>query len=195
MKRTPLSKQIFLFAFFVVHSTFAVANNYTYFDLQMKNFEEMRDRVQARLKNAEKAATESTPAAQVILKDALRLILSRPNSDNMASKLVPSVKTLLKNLEIYDPTLTELAKETLQIAKNESGKPEARATALIALVNFMSEFKPEMNNNPVIKKIVEQIRDAEIEISDDVRAHMHLRSMLPPPSPSETAKLLLEKKK
>lgn len=197
-----MSKKIFatlalwLALFLIGPAPHVLAGNYNYADLQMKNFEEMQSRINARIKQAELASSTNNKMATVILRDALQLIFSRPNNDNMVSQLVPPVRTLLKNLEVYESTLNEISIDMIKEITNQKQKAQVRGTSLLVLNNLMSETKPEAKNNEAIRKIFIMIRDAKLKVADDVKGEMHLRSMLhAPPSPSDVAKKILEELK
>jgi len=63
------------------------------------------------------------------------------------------------------------------------------------LENMIAELKPDSRTNALYKKIIEQIRDADIEISDKLKNQMLLRSMGTPVSPSATAESIYPKQK
>lgn len=168
------------------------AANYNYADLQLKNFEEMQSLVNSRVKKAESVANRDVNEAKIILKDAMQLIFSRPNGDNMVSKLLPPIRSTLKNIEAYDSILNEIAVTAIGEVKNENAKVKDSATNLIVLANLMSEIQPEIKTNPAIRNIIIKIRDAKIDVNNKVKGEMRMRSMLSPPtSPSDIAAKIL----
>src|SRR5258708_3483280 len=77
-------------------SAFATGHNYKYSDLVIRDYDEMSKEVQIRVRNAHKANKDGEdssgdPAAIEELRDGLKLIFSRPNSDNMVAKLTPDI--------------------------------------------------------------------------------------------------------
>ena len=79
--------------------------------------------------------------------------------------------------------------------KSSATAPRLQATYVTMLENLMAEIRPEINNHPAFKKIIEQIRDADIEISDKLKSQLRLRSMSKVVSPSETAATIIPKAK
>lgn len=190
MKNLKLSKLFLLLVIFA--SCGAFASEYLYSKLQMKSFDEMMNEVKARVQKAEKDGNEDVESAKTRLKDALLLIFSRPNRDNMVSQLIPTVRSPLKNLEAYEDTISDLADDALAKLAIKSAKPDAKATALIILENIMSELKPDINSNPKVKSIFEKIRDAKIVVGNDIKNELRMRSSLKPSaSPSEIAAKVL----
>ncbi|OFZ18708.1 MAG: hypothetical protein A2Z20_04970 [Bdellovibrionales bacterium RBG_16_40_8] len=158
----------------------------------MKTYDEMSNRVKKRIIVAEKKAETDPDSAKANLKDALQLIFSRPNSDNMVSQLVPTVKSRLKNFASYESTVDEIVTATLDEIKKTKSAANKQATSLIILENILSEFKPDVKNNKVVKVFFEKIRNAKIEVSSKVKTEFRMRSMLKPPaSPSAVAEKIL----
>lgn len=194
MKRFRLSKKIFILC--LIWSCVARSGSYSYADLQMKTYDEMLSEVKTRVRAAERLLNEDDhhDEAKSKLKDALRLIFSRPDSDNMVSQLVPLPRTSLKNMESYETTIQELVVESIALVQSPNTEAKSQVTALTILTNVLSELKPEASNQPIVYEIFEQIRNAKIKVSDKAKKVLRLRSMTkPPPSPSDMAAQILSK--
>src|SRR5476649_1745640 len=94
-KILPMKTWIMLFT--VVFSAGASAHNYKYSDLVIRDYDEMNSQVQLRIKKARqltKPGEESADDHDAIeeLRDAMKLVFSRPNSDNMVAKLMPDLR-------------------------------------------------------------------------------------------------------
>jgi hypothetical protein len=190
MTHTTLSK--FFLGLLIAISSPAQAADYLYSKLQMKSYDEMVTEVKARVQKAERIAGEDGDEAKKILKDALQLIFSRPNRDNMVSQLTPIVRTPLKNLDAYEDTISDIAADTLLRIKNKSSPAASRATGLIVLENIMSEMKPDVQSNATVKSIFTNIKDSKVKVADDVKSELRMRSALKPmTSPSEVAAKVL----
>ena len=190
MKRTTLSK-MFL-AYILLWSGLASAVSPTYSDLQMKNYDDMKESVNALVTEAQNVADEDMDQAKNKLKDALQLIFTRPNSDNMVSQLVPAVRTPLRNVEAYETTIKTLADSAISTAKNKKSTHRDVATALIILQNIMSELKPDIKTNKTVKAIFVSIRDAKIKLDKKVNNELRMRAMIKiSESPSDTAKKII----
>ncbi len=167
-----------------------------YSKLQTKNLDEMQVMVQAKMKVASTALDdEDVDTAVTALRDALRIALSRPDSDNMVAGLVSEIRPRLRDLDAFEKTVRQLADEAMAGLKNKKEKPTQRATHLIVLENILGEFKPDVKTNPEVKKLFVEIRDAKIEIPDVVHNDMRLRGMFKAPaSPSDIAAKIIATK-
>ena len=191
MKTLTLSKGIL--ALGCMWSCVTLASGYIYSDLQMKTYDDMSERIINYVLEANKISKADVDGAKAHLKDALQLIFSRPNSDNMVSKLTPLVRTPLKNIDAYEATVDEIVTTTLDDIKNAKSSVRVLATDFIILENVLSEFKPDVKSNAAVKKFFVKIREAKIEVSQKVKSELRMRAMLKAPtSPSEIATRILE---
>ena len=187
----------------VILSTFALllfltsasarAGEYLYYKLQMKNYDQMQNAVNARVRLAEKIGDSDTARAKNVLQNALLLILSRPDSDDMVSELIPLVREPLRNLGAYNEEMSSIVDDAIVNVGDKHAKPATRTTSLFILKNVMSELRPEVSRNKKIKAIFEHIRDAKIKIPDAIKSDLFIRSsMKPGPSPSDIAAKILK---
>jgi len=176
---------------------FATGHTYKYSDLMIADYDEMNTEVQKRIRNAHKANkngddTSGDAAAIEELRDALRLIFSRPNSDNMVAKLTPDVRRELTGFSAYEDTISGIAAEALSTVNDKNATVSARSTALFVIDNILGEVRPEIGGNEDLRKVVERISDAHIRIADDVVRDRKLRSMFNTKNPSEYAAEILK---
>lgn len=176
------------------------AERYKYNTLQTEDYDQMREKVQQRVLKAKgilkKQKDLSEPADQEAvdeLREALLLILSRPNYDNMLSKLMPEVRKELSTLNAFEDSLHAVVSDAISAIDNEHLTKSDRATSLIVLENVLSEFKPELSDKEDIRKLFEKIRDANIKIPKIVEKELRMRSMVGKTSPSVKAKKILER--
>lgn len=174
--------------------------------LMMMNSEKVQDIVKKKLQRAadlqaaqvddendEGIAVE--PEAIENLKDALRIVLSRPDQrDGLKSTMWSRLRQELLDLNSLDPVLESLTQDAIKGLKNTANSPKVVATYVYVLENLMSEIKPDVATTPIYKKVVESIRDAKIKIPKEVLDKNLLKSMNKPTSPSETAAKILPKK-
>jgi hypothetical protein len=174
-----------------------------YSELQIKDYDEMREMMNERIKNAHKILKESdkedggdndTPDAEAVeqLRNGLILVLSRPNQDNMLGKLMPDIRKELSNLNSFEDTLASIASEALDGLANDKLKTVQRSTYWFILENILSEFKPEAADKDEFKNMFIKIRDARLDVPKQVTKDLKLRSMFKVESPSERAKRILE---
>ncbi len=171
---------------------------FKYNELMIKDYDEMLHMVQGLLEKARavgsNSSDENVDDEQAIehLREAMKLIYSRPNSDNMIAKLNPEIRRELVGYNAYEKTINSLTLEALGVAMNENAASSQRATAFFMLENILGEIRPEVSNNAGLRKAVETVKKAELEIPDDVRKDMKLRGMFKTRNPSELAAEVLK---
>ena len=134
-------------------------------------------------------------AAVEQLREAMKLIYSRPDSDNMVAKLTSEVRRELLSYSAFEDTVASVANEAINNAKNTNNSPSVQSTALFILENVLGQIRPEIanNNNQLLRRVMEKIRDAHIKISEDVFKDRKLRGMFKTNNPSEVADEMLKK--
>ncbi len=164
-------------------------SDFNYAQLQIKDLNEMQAVVNKQIKKADQFVKEEDDAQAVTaLQSALQYILSRPNSDNMVSQLMPPLRTKLRELESFEVAVGNVVDIAIHKLNDKSYKSRARATQYFVLENFLSEFKPEIAANEKIKKLFIKIRDAKIELESPVSSELKMRAMYKSPlSPSDIA--------
>lgn len=200
----PLTYFLFIISAALFVSQIAHAETYKYSDLELKSYDELSVIITARIKKASKIDLQNQKSAAKkheesydesesleLLKDALRMILSRPNKDNMVEKLLPDVRRELNNYGAFYDTLNDISVEAVS-GINQKIPVVYRSTFVFVLENILSEFRPELKTKAEIKKIYKFISDAKIQIPEDVRLDRKLRSMFSSDSPSETAQKIID---
>jgi len=171
---------------------------FRYNELMIKDYDEMSHMVNAKLKKARSVGSNSSDEnvddqeALENLREAVKLILSRPDSDNMVAKLMPEVRKELLGYNAFEDTLSGLAAEAVAVAKDDNVANSAQATALVVLENLLAQIRPEVGSNTDLRRIAEKIKNARISISTGVRKDLKLRGMFVPKNPSELAKDILK---
>jgi hypothetical protein len=171
--------------------------------LMIKTADEISEIVRKKIKKAQEIQAQqedhdegpfvAEPAAVNQLKDALRIVLARPDQDGTRSNAVGRLRRELQDLNAVDKVYEELTKEAISSLKNSSTPPRRINTYVVLLENLMAEIKPEIKGNEAYKKLIERIRDADIHFSEETRQKVFMRSMTKPTSPSETAGKILPK--
>lgn len=169
--------------------------------LRMKNSEAVAELVRRKIKKAQDiqakqevdddSGTVAEPEALDQLRDGLRIILARPDQEGARSTVFTRLRSELQDLGAFEDTLNELAQEAIGALKDDDLAVNLQATYIVILENLMAEIRPDLGRNKKLRGIVEDIRDARIEVSDRVRNRQRLRTMTNPVSPSETAKRIL----
>lgn len=168
---------------------------FNYHQLTLKNLDQMNSLVKSKIKESKAAYSGKA----VPLKEALQSVLSRPDSDDMISKIIDPLRNKLDEEDAYEKVFEELIQEAINALKNTKNfKRDVQVTYAIFLENTLSEFKPDIKDDSFEMKMVKKIADSQIELTKDARKERQLRLMTEGTSPSEIARLILqdyEKKK
>ena len=174
---------------------------FKYNELMIKDYDEMLKLVRTQLNKAKgddgyiggaEGEDISDEEALEHLTEAMKLIFSRPNSDNMIAKLIPELRRELNSLNAFDQVLASLATEALRVSKDKKAAPSRQATALFMLENLLGELRPRAADNLAQRKIIEEIKKADVEISTATMKDMKLRGMFEAKNPSLLAEEILK---
>jgi hypothetical protein len=170
----------------------------------MKNSEQIGELVKKKIQKAQAIQAKQVidddrgivaePEAIEQLEDATRIVLSRPDQDGTVSNMFSRLRREMTDLGALDEVLAGLTAESIRALNSSSTPVNHQATYVVILENLMGEIKPEVGN-PKFRSLIEKIRDAHIEVSDQAASQEFLRSMTQPISPSTTAEKILTKKK
>jgi hypothetical protein len=190
--------KILLYALLSLFCLQTAAAMFKYSELMIKDYDEMNKLVQTQVKKSRavgsNATDENVNDAEAVehLREALKLMFSRPNSDNMIAKLMPDVRRELTGYSAFEDSVSSITAEALEVIKNEKAATSQQATALFMLDNILSEIRPEAANNDDFRRIVERVKDAKIKIPGDVMKELKLRGMYKSKNPTDTAKDILK---
>ncbi len=171
-----------------------------YAELQGKDYDEMMKIVNAKIAASHKAGLpdpknkdDEGDDQEAIdeLREGVRIVLARPDKDNQLSELIAPLRHELTQYDAYEEVMVKVVTDAISAVSDSHLSVGDRATYFFVLRNAMSEMKPEFNRKPIFKKLLENIRDAKIHASADVRTELMMPSMYNLESPSETAKTIL----
>ncbi len=176
-----------------------------YSELQILDYDEMLIRVRDHITKAHSkiAGGEFDPEieegdpmqdreAVEELRNALKLVLSRPNTDNMVAKLIPEVRKELMNFNAYEDTLSSVTGEALDLFQRGKLPTVYLSTQLFVIENVMSEIQPDARRKAEYREILVKIRDANIKIPSIVTQDRQLRGMHQTSDPSKRAAHVLD---
>jgi hypothetical protein len=173
--------------------------------LMMKNAEEVADLVKKKIQRAQNvqasqeinddAGMVAEPAAIRELIGALRIAMARPDQDGARTNLFARIRRELQDISALDEALESLTRESIAALQDNKTPARRQATYIVILENLMAELKPEISSMPTFKKIIADVRDANLKVSSKVRSQQMSRSMSKTTSPSETAAKILPKEK
>lgn len=176
----------------------ANAANYKYNELMIKDYDEMLAMVQSFAKKARDAVGEDESSgrdAEAVeqLREALKLIYSRPDSDNMVAKLVTEVRRDLIGFSAFEDSISSIAAEAVENVQNKKAATGVQSTSLFILENILGQIHPEIAGNADLRRVAERIRDAKLKVTDDIIKDRKLRGMFKTRNPSEIAADMLKK--
>ncbi len=187
--------KISLLALLLAFTWSAIAENYKYNELIIKDYDEMQEMVRHFVDRARDAAgedgTSNEDEAVGYLREALKLIFSRPNSDNMVAKLVPEVRRVLLGFNAYEREIGSLVNEAIGVLKKKNVATSVQSTSLFILDNILAEIRPEAENNAMLREVIARVRDAKLRIPKDVIKERQNR-MFSTQNPSDLAKEILK---
>lgn len=169
--------------------------------LNIKDSEEVTALVHQKIRDAQSTHIASNPddvdgifvepRAVEKMKDGMRIILSRRDSNGTLSEVFGHLRQELRTWNSFESTVSEIASEAIEALKNRATPVEHQVTYIQLLENLMAEVRPDLDENRALRNVVEKIRDADIQIFDKLKSHQLLNSMSEPVSPSETARKLM----
>lgn len=174
----------------------ANANNLSYKKLGLKDYDEIQKiltphyEVVRTIKNSNDESLDSKAVEH--LRQALLVILTRPNSDNMVSKLYPKAEKELRSLNAYHDTIASIASEAINTLQSKDIRTDSRTSALFILNNLLSEMKPRAKDSEDVIKVLYKIKDSKIEASKDIKRALRKRMMSTPLKPWKIAEKILK---
>ena len=138
---------------------------------------------------------DAEPEAVGELKDAMRIVLSRPDQDGARAPSFGRLRRELADMNSLDGVIEDLAQEGVSALQESGTEPRRQWTYVVMLEGLMAEIKPDVPKNDVFKRVIERIRDADLQISEKLKNANFMRSMSRPVSPSVTAAKIVPKDK
>lgn len=131
--------------------------------------------------------------ANEILKEAVQAVYSRPNDDAMIEKVINPLRTELDEQEQWEATIDMLVNEAIGALKNPKAfKPVVQNTYGVFLENIIADFKPYAEKPGHERKVIQTIRDADVEYTKEALNERKLRIMRTIKSPSEIAAQVMD---
>lgn len=171
-----------------VISPFCLASNYDYNKLRFMEYNELRQIKNTAVKTSRKFQYPRQAEKSLNpLKETLKMLLSRPNDDNLVGPLISDIESELVTLNAYEKTLQSIIDESIETINNNKLNPEYRTTAALCIKNLLLENKPKSLGNPEIAKVICKLADQKIKIPDQIQRSSMFRSLYLEKSPSDVA--------
>lgn len=182
-----------LFLIFSFQTTFSAEKEiYVYHRLVMKDLEQMDTFVSDRIKKSKEAGQNK----EELLYEALLTLFSRPNLDNLIEKIAPTLHAELVSQNLHTKLYSQMINEAISTLKSQNLmniKIDTQLTYLIALENWMVEFRPKATSSD-IQKWYQQIADSNLDLSKKQLKHAKIQMPYNLKSPSQLANEILKHK-
>lgn len=130
------------------------------------------------------------------LDEAIILVLARPDSDNIAERLLLNIRNSLESGRVWENTISRVIDRSVESLNDKSTSVEDEIAYTIVLQNLLSEMRVEFNKTDVSTRfeqsMIERLAATDIEITDKASREAKLSAMTSLVSPSEIAKKLLK---
>lgn len=150
--------------------------------------------------NAKESTNEYTKEEGAkLIKESLELIFARPEQNSATSVIYNNVEGVAVDYGgIYSflEQITNDALETLDKSGRETTLLRDQNTYVYILNNMMGEIKPLAKSKEGVKykKLIERVRDEDIDFSDSLKSYRVLNSMSNITNPSKVAEQIVGKK-
>lgn len=134
-----------------------------------------------------------------LIKESLELIFARPEQNGATSSIYNTVEGIAVEYGGIYGFLESIANEAIDTL-DKSGKSKSllrdQNTYVYILNNMMAEIKPlaQTKEGVKYKKLIEKVRDEDIEFSDSLKSYRILNSMSNITNPSKVAEQIVGKK-
>ncbi len=191
MKHLKIFNLILFFSLFSLGAYAKVP--YTFSQLALRDLDEMNKMIEDRKKESLK------DKITMPLREAMVIILSRPDEDTMVYKIMPVLQTELEKYDLFEATFENVVDEAIKTLKEMKSSPPKSdlpqlATYVVILENSLSELRAKKDEE-FNKRVLAKIRDAKLDIPKSVMDQLRMGPMKSVENPSEIAKKILEPKK
>jgi len=165
--------------------------------LSVKDYEEMRQIIQNSILKSKEEISKTNPNEGVDeavekLKETFKLLLQRPNTDQVLSSLTLMLQNEITNYQPFITVFKDVVEETL------SAIPARNLSEQVSLIYIIENSNTLLKgiNKPESTKALQKIADANIEISREVANYYILEMHRGKPiSPSHIAQDILKNRK
>jgi hypothetical protein len=127
-----------------------------------------------------------------VLRGGLRILFSRPESDDLSRFYIDAYRTELLEDDNYVKVLAELSGEATRYLGQGATGISVQSTYVTILENILEEVRPSLKKGDKYRILVQKIADADIELSSELKNYRKLNSMETSISPSVLAQRILK---
>ena len=167
----------------------------SYYRLRAYDVDQIRKFSQARMNSGNRLLDKDPAAitdALFFFQDAGRIVLARPDFDNIRSMLFLDIRKRLADYDAVEEIIGRLVDEGIWGLRTPETNRVEKLTYAYLLLNIMAELKPELKKNEAFYNMVVRIRDANLKLNEEVNDAAEVKAMISVNSPSEVAKRILK---
>ena len=183
-----------LLSYFLVIFYSFTCFSYSYEELRIKDYEEMKEIVSQHVVNSRSGSGDQS--ALSVLQKGLNIVLSRPDTDNLIESLLPPLIIEINNHGPFLNTLHDTVKKAISQYKQASDL-DSQATALYVLENAMAYAK--VVSSKETDSIFQSIKASKIKMSKELKSYLYLnlsrsRANHPYKTASDILKIRIQKR-
>lgn len=176
----------------ILYTSSTLAVSYSYTTLIFMDYPDLKPLVGNALRESRRFKYPQDGERPVApLKKSLKMILSRPDSDNLISKLSPDLISDLESMGVFKNVVQDLITEGKEEVFNKALNPKIRTTSLIMLNNILLLIRPLTLDDIELARTVCKLADEDLKIPKEILQNTELTTMLKEPSPTNLAKKIM----
>lgn len=177
----------------LLYTSQTLAVNYNYTTLIFKDYPDLKPLIRNAVKESRRFKYPKDGEKAISpLKKSLKMVLSRPDDDNLVSKLNTELVSDLENMGVFNDVIDDMLKEAKDEVYNKALNPKVRATALIMMNNLLLMIRPLSLDNTALAKSICKLADEDMKIPKEIVKNSELTTMLKEPSPTNLAKKIMK---
>ena len=123
------------------------------------------------------------------LEEALKMLFSRPNADNLVEPLIEDLEQELETLSSLETSLQNIVNSSIQTLYDKSLDSNVRITAALCLNNLLLRVKPKTLEKVGVAEIVCKLADKKIKVPRSIQKEF--KSLYIESSPSKLARKIM----
>ena len=174
----------------------ALSASYNSKMLNLKDYSKMKALIQERIKQSREKVSKEDAAIGIDsavehLKESLKIILMRPDTDHVLTSLLLILQNEIMNYRSFFAVFDEVVEEAVNEFQSEEGGPSHKASLIYVLENSITQLKSI--NKPESAKALKRIANAKLKITREIANYFILEMNRGKPiSPSYTARAVLK---
>lgn len=162
-----------------------IQSTFTYKNLAMLDLDQMNDILKHKIKEYQRDNNI------MALKEAARIVYSRPDSDSVVEKIISDVRNPLEDENQWEPTIITLVKQSVETMKDDATSATDQVTSGTILENIIADSKPaykkQYSSGGLETDVIDYIADHNAVYSKKANSERSLSIMKSTLSPGKMA--------